>query len=438
MGQGATIPKGKADDILPEAVACDIVSVLNAGQAGECRVDERPVSPEDIAILVRTNREARLIQDALNKKTVPCVLYSQESVFDSDEASEIERILSGIAEPGNPGKVKAALATNILGAKGADINRLNEDESQLENVLQRFEDYRELWQERGFMVMARRLLDREFVRRRLLEFPDGERRLTNVLHCLELLHAASLENNLGIDGILKWLKDRRLKEEEISPEEYQLRLETDERSVKVITIHRSKGLQFPIVYCPFSWNTASVAKEFVSFHDPDNPSRFIFDIDPEQSPAHQELARREVLAENTRLLYVALTRAKYRCTLVWGAFKDAGSSPLAYLLHAPELDLNQLPLATLQQKFEAMDDDQIEQELATLAQQSSNSIEVRGLPDFSNETYRPPVAVRENVGFREFAGAIRRDFGIASFTSLVSGNRRVAELPDHDSTAQKG
>ncbi len=436
MEQGAKIPKGKADNILPEAVARDIVSILNAGQAGECRVDGRPVSPEDIAILVRTNREARLIQDALNQNTVPCVLYSQESVFDSEEANEIERVLSGIAELGDPGRVKAALATNILGAKGAEINRLNEDESQLESVLQRFEDYRELWQERGFMVMARRLLDREFVRRRLLEFPDGERRLTNVLHCLELLHAASLENNLGIDGILKWLKDQRLKEEAISPEEYQLRLETDERSVKVITIHRSKGLQYPIVYCPFSWNTVSESKAFVSFHDPDDPTRFIFDIDPKQSPAHEELARREALAENARMLYVALTRAKYRCTLVWGAFKDAGSSPLAYLLHAPELDLNLLPLATLQQKFEAMDDNQIEQELATLAQQSSYSIKVSGLPDFSNETYRPPAAVRENVGFREFAGAIRRDFGIASFTSLVSGKRRAAELPDHDSTAQ--
>ena len=176
------------------------------------------------------------------------------------------------------------------------------------------------------MVMARRLVDRENVRCRLLEFPDGERRLTNVLHCLELLHAASLENKLGIDGILKWFRDRRLKEEAISPEEYQLRLETDERSVKVITIHRSKGLQYPIVYCPFSWNTASVPKDFVSFHDPDNRSRVILDIDPEQSPAHEELARREALAENARSLYVALTRAKYRCILVWGAFKDAGSS----------------------------------------------------------------------------------------------------------------
>ena len=143
MGRGGTIPKGEAADRLPEAVACDIVSVLNAGQAGECLVEGRPVSPEDIAVLVRTNREARLIQDALNKRKVPCVLYSQESVFQSDEASEIERILSGIAEPGDPGKVKAALATDILGAKGPDIHRLNEDESQLEKVLQRFEDYRE-------------------------------------------------------------------------------------------------------------------------------------------------------------------------------------------------------------------------------------------------------------------------------------------------------
>ena len=75
-----------------------------------------------------------------------------------------------------------------------------------------------------------------------------------------------------------------------------------------------------------------------------------------------------------------------------------------------------------------MGDDQIEQELATLAQQSSNSIEVSGLPDFSNETYQPPVTVRENVGFREFSGDIRRDFGIASFTSLVSGKRRMCGI----------
>jgi exodeoxyribonuclease V beta subunit len=135
-------------------------------------------------------------------------------------------------------------------------------------------------------------------------------------------------------------------------------------------------------------------------------------------------------------LYVALTRAKYRCIVVWGAFMDAGSSALAYLLHAPELDFSQLPVATLKQKFETMGDDQIEQELATLAHQSSNSIEVRGLPEFSKETYHPQATVRENLGFREFAGTIRRDFGIASFTSLVSGNRRMSELPDHDSAAQ--
>ncbi|MCK7474911.1 MAG: hypothetical protein MZV49_18365 [Rhodopseudomonas palustris] len=171
---------------------------------------------------------------------------------------EIERFLSAVLEPANESNVKAALATDILGISGDDLAAFIENERMWDHWVEKFESYRSLLMAHGFIAMARTMLTREGVKQRLRTFPDGERRVTNILHCIELLHSASIEEKLGTEGLLKWLQEKRKKEKASEADEYQIRLETDEKAVKIVTVHKSKGLEYPIVFCPFSWGGAEI------------------------------------------------------------------------------------------------------------------------------------------------------------------------------------
>ena len=209
--------------------------------------------------------------------------------------------------------------------------------------------------------MFRYFLLKEKVRIRLLSFPDGERRLTNILHLAEVLHQEASERKLGMVGLLKWLRQQRDPE---SPrlEEHQLRLESDANAVRIVTIHKSKGLEYPVVFCPFNWDGSEIGKkeEFL-FHDPEDDWKINLVLNPEENP-NRMLGEKEILAENLRLLYVSLTRAKNRCYLIWGRFNEAGTSAPAYLLHPPEGTPEDIVAAT-GAKFEGLTDADIRQAL---------------------------------------------------------------------------
>ncbi len=207
----------------------------------------------DIAVIVRTHRQARMMQAALRECGIVSVMRSDESVFASVEAEEVRILVTALAEPGRESLVRAALVTPLFGLNGSDIARLNDDENAWVERLQQFREYHRLWQERGFMLMVRELMRHEAVRERLLALSgsSGERALTNVLHCFELLHREAHSRALGMEGMVTWFGERVAAKE--PGEEYQIRLESDEPAVRIVTAHVSKGLQYPIVFCPFQF-----------------------------------------------------------------------------------------------------------------------------------------------------------------------------------------
>ena len=174
-------------------MAGEIVRLLKS----QAQLGNRSLQPGDVAVLVLTNRQARLIQEALIELNVPSVLHTTASVFASHEADELRCVLGGIAQPSNERSLRAALATDLLGVKSAECEALQVDEARWHPWLERFRGDLELWAGQGFIHMFRQFIAREGVRTRLLGFPDGERRLTNLLHLGELLHQASLERRLG-------------------------------------------------------------------------------------------------------------------------------------------------------------------------------------------------------------------------------------------------
>lgn len=434
-GKDSTV--GQANQSIPLAVAAEISRLLQQGEEGTALIDGRPVLPEDVAVIVRSHRQAGYIQDALRQLGIPSVLRSDKSIFTTAEAREVCTLLAALADPGSEAKVRAALVTDLLGRMGDDIALLLEQEQLWEEWLEKFRDYHQTWLDRGFMVMAQALLSREGVRGRLLRRPDGERRLTNLLHCFEIIHGAAHERKLGIEGMVTWFGER-VSGEEVA-EQYQIRLETDEKAVKIVTVHVSKGLEYPIVFCPFLWGGIRADDEIITFHD---KFRIVKDFGSSDKDRHKVLAQKEALAENLRLLYVALTRARFRCYLVAGKIVDGTgrnrpeTSPLAYLFHAGEETRGADDLVgTLAREVKKLPVEMIVEQLADLAAHAKGTISVTPMP--GAEGSAPYVPVRADgapLECKTFSGVIDRDWRVSSFTSFAAHDLAASELPDRDET----
>ncbi len=434
---GKSISKERAEEALPRVVAAEISRLLN----GDTRLGDRRVSPQDVAVLVLENKQAFLMQEALRALGIPSVLHTEASLFSSPEARELERVLLAAAQPGNERRIRAALATDLLGVNGAELENVAQDEAGWQARLERFQRYAALWSGRGFTAMFRDLLHEEEIRQRLLRLPDGERRLTNVLHLGEVLHHAAQERRLGPAGLRQWLGDQ-IASDKKAADEHQLRLERDDFAVRLVTIHKSKGLEYPIVFCPFSWKSSDLKRfgeEQTFFHErsADGDSQYIRDLDTGSPdyPEHREHAVREKLAENVRLLYVALTRARNRCYFVWGGFRNSGSSAPAWLLHrAPDSSGNLLE--SLNAHFDSLDDGVIRRQLRELVTDSAKdasgepTVLLQDLPAADALPYHPPTTRVGEVQPRRFTGAIEREWRTTSFSGLASHHRD--ELPDHD------
>lgn len=426
---------GEAELFASQACASGVAGLIDARDG---------TTAGEIAVIVRTHRQARTIQDALTARGIASVMRSEESVFASHEAAEVRILIAALAEPGVGSLVRSALATSIMGFSGNDIDRLNSDESAWVDCLQRFREYHRLWIEQGFMVMARELMARESVRQRLLDAPGnrGLRSLTNLLHCFELLHRAAHDSSLGVEGLRSWFSERVASKE--PGDEYQIRLESDEPAVRIVTVHVSKGLEYPVVFCPFLYGGIRNGDAIVRFHDDDG--RLVKDFGSNDIAEHRRIAAREELAENLRLLYVALTRAKRRCFLYTGRVVDGRRkglapllSPAAWLLHVgDEAKGSADPIDSAMKELEQLSAEGMAMELQELAMRSAGAIGFRrllpeslqGLP--VGNPAEPSPEAWPRYACRAFEGKIDTEWRVASFTSFSRNRKAAPELPDRD------
>ncbi|MCP4373308.1 MAG: hypothetical protein GY797_35155, partial [Deltaproteobacteria bacterium] len=426
-------PVNKSDAVLM------IANAVSGEIAGITSHANHPVRSGDIAVLVRTNRQAIIIKDSLSKRNIPSVLYSTGNIFDSDEAMELERVLSGIAEPGNERQLRSALVTRILGVSAKELDSMENRLQGLEPWMLKFREYFKIWNNHGFIRMYRLFMSQEAVKKRILSLDDGERRLTNLLHLSELLHNESEEKKVGMTGLIKWFSEQR---DPSTPrlEEHQLRLESDELAVKIITIHKSKGLEFPVVFCPFCWESSRIKDKEIVFHEMNKNKSLTFDLGSNEIDKHITLAQNELLAENLRLLYVALTRAKELCYLAWGRINKAETSAMAYLLHDLLEDKNIVItddiVGEIQKRFNRLNDDELFADLKFISDQSNGTIALSFVPTERDLKYKPLFEKEKNLFYRKFKGKIARNWKVSSYSALVSGQLKDDELPDYDALNQ--
>jgi exodeoxyribonuclease V beta subunit len=416
--EGKSIPAAEATEWIAEAVAGEIRNLTAPGP--------NHVPSGDIAVLVRTNRQALIVKRHLSEVKVPSVLYDSGHIFDTHEAMELRRILRGLSEPAGEKWIKSALATQILGGKGEVFDETTSS-TDLEDCLGRMRNYALAWKHSGFTEMFRRLMVEEGIKKRLMLFPDGERRLTNLLHLAEMLHQAEIQEGLGAKGLVKWL-DEKSHSPWMESEDHLLRLEKDALAVKIVTIHKSKGLEYPVVFCPFAWEGAKIRdKAEFQYHDPNLKDAPVLVLGSENGQQNRIMARKELLAENIRLYYVALTRAKNKCYLAWGRIKDSETSAPAYLFHYddPPDQADRLDLVTdLSRSVSAKTDEDLLADLKSLALKSQGALEVVPLPLFEPTAFPPVPEKHMEPDLRIFKGSIHRTWRITSYSSLTSGQEK--------------
>jgi exodeoxyribonuclease V beta subunit len=402
--------KEEATTLAARTMAAGIRKLIDEGRAAE-----------DIAVLVRTNLEALTMRERLAELAVPSILFAVGSVYQTRDGYELALVLRAVSEPGNTLFARSALCTLLLHGEPTSFEQFAPDQSTFSAFQVRLHEYRDLWAEKGFIQMVQRLLSREGVRSRLLAHPSGERRLTNLLHLTELLHAEESGKHLGMSGLIKLLLLRMEAGDPATSDEHQLRLESDRFAVTIMTVHRSKGLEFPIVFCPFLFCGSMEPKvPPVIFHQTGHTpgmDHLVMDVGSETFERSRQLAVREILAEDLRLFYVALTRARLRCFLAWGAVSGVYRSALGYLL-ASEVEIDE-DLDPLKRFYEQTPPSELLARLQVLAHSSEGVLEVVPVsaPPQADAGHAHAVA-DEELSCRSFAGTIDRSFRVASFSSL--------------------
>ncbi len=314
-------------------LAGDVVALLSAG----ARLRERAVAPGHVAVLVRTNRNAALVREALDAAGVPAVINGAGSVFSAPAARDWLALLAALERPGSPARARAAALTGFLRWSAAQVATAGDD--AWDGVHRRLHEWARVLRADGVAALLEEIGHVEDLAARVLGLAGGERRMTDLRHVGQLLHGVAVAEQLGSTALTAWLA-RRIDEaaDDTGDEERSRRLESDAAAVQVLTIHRSKGLEFPIVYLPFLWEPGFIPDDAhpVVFHDPDAADARTIDValGGADYRRHRDRSKAEQRGEDLRLAYVALTRACHQVVLWWAGSYDSRDSPLGRLLFA--------------------------------------------------------------------------------------------------------
>ncbi|WP_297818213.1 UvrD-helicase domain-containing protein [uncultured Paraglaciecola sp.] len=305
------IPASDASNQLAIATANQISHWLQLAQTDQAQIKNRAITAGDCCVLVRNRNEAQVIKNALSAVNVASVFLARKSVFATQIAADVFRLLKALSQPTDERLLKAALMSELFTFNAQHLDTLFNDESSWQDVLEQRFYWHQTWQKQGLIRAINQVLQHFNVEQGLIKhLPDGLRRVTDLRHLTELLQQQSLQL-VGEAQLIHWFESCLL-EPDHNSDNQQVRLESDANLVQIITLHSSKGLEFPLVFIPFasSYKTAQQAL----YHNDEQQLEVDFLIQ-EQNLQKADFER---LAEDIRLFYVAVTRAVYYCSIgVW-------------------------------------------------------------------------------------------------------------------------
>lgn len=399
----------------------DIIGLVS----DEHRIDNEPIGLGDVAVLVRTNLQGRQVHDALLQRGVSSILSSNESVFQSPAAKELHQIMVAVVE-GESAHIKTALSTIALGIKGEALVELSGDSRAQDQWQETFLLLNQRYSQKGLAAFIIELLHLEVepgdggLKARVLSLDHQGRYLVDFLQICELLQAKFGRRRLPLQQLVEKLGEQILDEQ--GDDTTNMRPVADSDGVQIVTMHKSKGLQYPVVYLPFAYKEGGAdSSHYRLYHDVEADNVERCDFRSSVSTDVEQLCSKERFSEQMRLLYVALTRAKHVCKVMWGAHRNFERSSMGFLLHGPD--------ATGVNKC---DDAQLEADLQTFCDETDGAAVVN-IPSLANRYYAEAVT-QDAIEFqyRTFSTSIEAPPRTMSFSSMVHHKTPISNEPHED------
>ncbi|KZM38581.1 exodeoxyribonuclease V [Marinomonas sp. SBI22] len=402
---------------MADLTAEHICKTLIQAQQGEALISGQAVRSGDIAVLVSGYRQAQLMKAALSERGVASVYLSDRgSVFASTEARELLLVLNAILSQGKESAIRSALATNLLGWQVDELDQLNQNDVLYETWVDRFKDYFEIWHKDGVLPMIRAMIQTLELAPKLLTGMQGERRLTDLLHLGEKLQqkAKELESK---EGLIRYLT-LAIQAPNGDSDEQKIRLESDDELVRIITIHKSKGLEYPIVYLPFAFTPFRNNGKYALYHDDKHQLNYAPVPDENQLEQHET----ELYAGEIRLAYVALTRAREACYIGCAQVGKAATKS-----KEAELSLHLSGIGALICHGKPIELGELETKLQALTSESDKMGQSLLVSEKSLLLNLSQGSKEESVAAQTFSGNIERDWWVGSYSSLVVEQSALAK-----------
>lgn len=393
----------------------------------------RTVNPGDIAVLINSHRDAVQIKKRLKEAGIDSVTYSQEKVFDTFEAKRLEMVMNAVLNPFNRKAVNSALLSGLFGTEIGNLVRISEEEEARQNLVNELQELHETWQRRGFMAMYRSLFHRSDRITQLAVWANSERILMNLGQLADLASTAETNDRLDPSALHSWYL-----KEMVNPnksDEQSLLLESDRNLVKISTIHGSKGLQFPVVICATLWEGMESKDMFIRYHK-EGSDQLTLNIDRAETPERSEagrLGKMESIAEDVRKAYVALTRAKYECRVIWATHSQSHLSGLGAAFLGRD-KLTAVMNDKVKEEHTALNEDTLLNPIRKAAERYPELIAMKPFSDTEADPATIQLAMKaDDLQKRTYSGRselkVRRR--IESFSSLAGHHTEAAE-PDYD------
>ena len=418
-------------------VAADITTTLNSGvtlttrtASGEDGVT-RPVRPGDIAILVRKLRAIEPLQQALAARGIASVVRSGTSVFHTDAARHWLWVLRAVEQPARTDRVRLAALTPLIGWDEQTLG--DADDTALAELAAQFVEWGRVLVDTGFAAMSQRLMDRYGASASILSLDNGERTLTDLLQIATLCNKHVVDTGCGPAELVEWLSERIDEDGRNRAEDQSRRLDRDAQAVQIMTIHASKGLQFPIVYLPFGWDSIWVDdKGTISYHDAAG-TRFL-DVGGRDAPgraARRAIGDAESAGEELRLLYVALTRAQSQLVLWWAPAHDANRAPLHRLLfgRADAIAAAGEGPWTIPDRVAVPGDDAVRQTLVAVGADCRIAIEAAGKHGAQRWSPSPDEHASQTLSVASFDRTIDQTWRRTSYSAITAGASHGGPVP---------
>jgi exodeoxyribonuclease V beta subunit len=412
-------------DHVAKDVAATVVAMLPAPDDAPrptIGADRRPLACGDIAVLVRSNVQATAVQQALRDVGVPSVVNGVGSVLRTTAGTDWRTLLEALERPSDPARIRRLAVSPWIGWRADEL--AGAEDERWDDLHEEVRRWALVLRDHGVAALERIVAADEGLRPRLLATVGGERALTDLHHVAELLHTAELGEERGPSALLSWLRARRDEAiDDLTPTEEQARrLESDAEAVQILTIHRSKGLQYRVVLCPFLWGGGAGVRVPLTVHDPVSGSRLV-DLGPRDRDgfdANHELARREDIGEALRLLYVAVTRAQHRLILWWARIGGSERSPLARVLfgRGPDGEVSR------DDKVALPEPDEVPELLQRRFGGHASITEVPATLDVPR--WSPPVTAEDELDVRRFARDLDRVWRRTSYSGITALAARLA------------